>query len=80
MRRYDLTLIFAQRLIQHFKIANWRSRAEILDYCIKVYDSRIGEREKSLPEKPEQGVVYDRDSRAAVALFEDQAKVRNHVW
>ena len=30
-----------------------------------------------MPEKAEQGMVYDRDSRAAVALYEDQAKVRN---
>ena len=46
---------------------------------MKVYDSRIGEHESSVSEKPEQGVVYDRDSRAAVALYEDQAKVRNAV-
>jgi hypothetical protein len=52
-----------------------------VDYCIKVYDSRIGEPEKTVsePEKAEQGVVYDRDSRAGVALYEDQAKVRNTV-
>lgn len=33
-----------------------------------------------MPEKAEQGMVHDRDSRAAVALYEDQAKVRNATW
>jgi hypothetical protein len=79
VRRYNLTPSFEQRLIQHYNIANWKSRAEILDYCIKVYDSRIGEYEKAISEKPEQGVVYNRDSRSAVALYEDQAKVRSAI-
>ena len=76
MRRYDLTPFFEQRLNQRYKIANWKSRAAILDYCIKVYDSRIGEHTS---ERSEQGMVYDRDSRAAFALYEDQAKVRNAI-
>jgi hypothetical protein len=32
-----------------------------------------------MPEKAEQGMVYDRDSRSGVALYEDQAKVRNAI-
>jgi len=33
-----------------------------------------------MSEKAEPGMVYDRDSRAAVALYEDQAKVRTVIW
>lgn len=79
MRRYDLTSVFEQRLIQLYKIANWKSRAEILDYCFKVYDSRIGEQDETMSGKAGQGMVYDRDSRATVALYADQAKVRNSI-
>lgn len=79
MRGYGFTSFYEQRLIKCCKTANWKSRAEILDYCIKVCDSRIGEQENNVSEKAEQGVIYDRDSRAAVALYEGQAKVRNVI-